>query len=75
MSRRTATFGVAGFLVVDANSIDIDEPRVIGMKDNVTTLIPIGIAWTREQLAGNGKCCGARDPISLLHTLKFLSHR
>jgi hypothetical protein len=45
------------------------------MKNNITVLLPIGVTWTREQLAGNGKCGGSRDPITFLHTLKFLSHR
>ena len=35
---------IAGFLVMNANSIYVDELRVIGMKNNVTALVPIGIA-------------------------------
>ena len=34
---------VAGFLVVNANAIYIDETRVFRMENNVATLLPIGV--------------------------------
>ena len=68
-------FSIAGFLVVNTNTINIDEVRMFGMKNDVATLIPVSIAWTQEQLTGNSGCCGTCDPISFLHLHLYLSHR
>jgi hypothetical protein len=53
---------------MNANAINIDEARVLGMKNNIATLVPVSIAWTQEQLAGNGRCGSACDPVTFLHT-------
>jgi hypothetical protein len=58
---------VARFLVMNPNTVDIDEERMLGMKYNVAALVPISIAWTQEQLAGNGNRCSPRDPVTFLH--------
>jgi hypothetical protein len=34
--------------------------------------VPISIAWTQQQFAGDCQRCGARDPVTFLH---ILSHR
>ena len=60
-------FVFAGFLIVNANAVDFDEARVIGMKNNVPVPGPISISRARQQLAGDGKCGGARDPVTFLH--------
>jgi hypothetical protein len=52
---------------MNTKTIDIDERRVLGMKYNVAALVPISIAWTQEQLAGNSSCGSTRDPVTLLH--------
>src|SRR5215213_486413 len=58
---------VAGFLVMNANSINVDKLRMTGMKNNVTILVPVSITWTRHELTGKGKCGSARNPITFLH--------
>ena len=58
---------IAGFLVVNANAVNIDEARVIGMKNDFAVLLPISVTRTREQLAGNGKSSSTRDPVTFLH--------
>jgi hypothetical protein len=52
---------------MNANPVYIDEARVLGMENDLAAFVPVSIAWTQEQLAGNGKCCASRDPVTFLH--------
>jgi hypothetical protein len=37
------------------------------MKNNVATLMPVGVAWSKQKFAGNGERCGTGDQVSFLH--------
>jgi len=58
---------VASLLVMNANALDIDEARMLGMKNDIATLVPVGIAWSKQKIAGDGERCSTCDPVSLLH--------
>src|ERR1700752_1425137 len=58
---------IAGFLVMDANAVNIDEARMLRMKNDFAALVPIGVAWSKQKLAGYGKRRSTRDPVSFLH--------
>ncbi len=58
---------IARFLVMNANAIDVDEARMLGMKNNVAALVPVSVARPQEQLAGNGNRCSPCDPVTFLH--------
>ncbi len=47
---------VAGFLVVNANAVHVYEAGVVGMKNDVTIAVPVGIARAHEQLSSNPEC-------------------
>ena len=51
---------VAGFLVMNANAIEVEEARMFGVEDNVTALVPVGVTWTHEQFRSDrerrGRC-------------------
>ena len=51
---------VAGFLVMNADSINVEKLRMTGMKNNVTILVPVSITWTRQELAGDCERGGSR---------------
>jgi hypothetical protein len=58
---------IARFLVMNAKPINVREARVFRMKNNVTTLPPIGISRPQQQLPRDGQCCCSSYPIPLLH--------
>jgi hypothetical protein len=52
---------------VNANAVDIDEARVFRMKNDVATLLPVGITRPQQQFGCNCHRCSACDPVSFLH--------
>jgi hypothetical protein len=53
---------------MNANAIDIDEARVLRMKNDIATLVPVGVTWSKQKLAGDDERCSTCYPVSLLHT-------
>jgi hypothetical protein len=58
---------ITGLLVMNANAVDIDEARMFGMKNDIATLLPVGVTWSKQKLAGDGERCSPCDPVSFLH--------
>src|SRR6185369_571128 len=58
---------VACFLVMNANAVDVDETRMLGMKNDIAALLPISITRPRQKLACNGECRRTRNPVTFLH--------
>src|SRR5262245_46557529 len=52
---------------MNANAIDVSEPRMVGMEDDVAIAVPVSIAWSQQQLNGDSKCCSAGNPVTFLH--------
>jgi hypothetical protein len=38
------------------------------MKNDIATLVPVGITRSEQKLAGDGERCSTCDPVSFLHT-------
>lgn len=49
-SRRIA---VTCFLIVNLRAVHLNESRSLNVKNNVTVLVPINVAWTRQKLCRN----------------------
>jgi len=58
-----------------ANTIDIDEARVLRMKYNLAALVPISIAWTHQKLARDRERSRTCNPVSLLHVFLAADER
>lgn len=44
---------VTSFLIVNLGAVNLDESRSLKMKNNVTVLVPINVARTRQKLCRN----------------------
>jgi len=62
---------VASFLVMNANTVDVDKTRMLGMKNDVAALAPISITRPGQKLTRNGECRRTRDQVTFLH--KYLA--